>query len=213
MATEKQIAANRRNALMSTGPRSLAGKERSSQNAIKHGLTAHRIIPGEDAQEHLNFRAQLMNAYKPKFRNEVEFVERIAGLLWRMKRIEAFESALLRWSAFQLAAEYDQVDYDPDYLRNEPTDELAGTDADLVDPLRLGRLIDALLDSNAFGKLTRYETSLQRQLESTTRLLHEAQAARREREASPRYKPALDGDPRDEWVEFEGRLIKKARQP
>jgi len=213
MATEKQIAANRANALRSTGPRSLAGKERSSQNAVKHGLTAHRIIPGEDAQEHLNFRAQLMNAYKPKFRNEVELVERIAGILWRMKRIEAFESALLRWGAFKLAAEHDQVDYDPNYLRNEPTDELAGTDADLVDPLRLGRLIDALLDSNSFGKLTRYETSLQRQLESTTRLLHEAQAARREREASPGYKPAPDCDPRDEWVEFEGRLIKKVREP
>jgi len=213
MATDEQIAANRANALKSTGPRSLAGKERSSQNAVKHGLTAHRIIPGEDAQEHLNFRVQLINAYKPKFRNETELVERIADLLWRMKRFAAFEAALLRWGAFKLAAEHDQVDYDPDYLRNEPTDELAGTDADLVDPLRLGRLIDTLLDSNSLGKLTRYETSLQRQLESTTRLLHEAQAARREREASPGYKPALDCDPRDEWVEFEGRLIKKVREP
>ncbi|MEO0792832.1 MAG: hypothetical protein AAFY27_09845, partial [Pseudomonadota bacterium] len=78
---------------------------------------------------------------------------------------------------------------------------------------RLGRVTEALLDSNALGKLTRYETSLQRQLESTTRLLHEAQAARREREASPGYKPRLDSDPSDEWVEFEGRLIKKAREP
>lgn len=213
MATERQIIANRQNALRSTGPRSLGGKERSSQNAIKHGLTAHRIIPGENAQEHLSFRAQMMNAYKPKFRNEVELVERIAGLLWRMKRIEAFEAALLRWGAFQQAVVHDHVEFDPGHLRNEPPDELAGTDADLVDPLRLGRLIEALLDSNAFGKLNRYETSLQRQLESTTRLLHEAQAARREREASPGYKPAFDGDPRDQWVEFEGRLIKKARQP
>ena len=51
MASDKQIAANRANALSSTGPRSLAGKERSSQNTIKHGLTAHRIIPGENAQD------------------------------------------------------------------------------------------------------------------------------------------------------------------
>lgn len=41
MATEKQIAANRRNATRSTGPRTAAGKQRSSQNSLKHGLTAH----------------------------------------------------------------------------------------------------------------------------------------------------------------------------
>src|SRR5262245_52515446 len=38
MASEKQIAANRRNARKSTGPRSRAGKGRASQNAYRHGL-------------------------------------------------------------------------------------------------------------------------------------------------------------------------------
>ena len=37
MSTSKQIAANRRNALKSTGPRTLLGKRRSSRNALKHG--------------------------------------------------------------------------------------------------------------------------------------------------------------------------------
>jgi hypothetical protein len=39
MASERQIAANRRNARKSTGPRSGAGKERASGNAYRHGLT------------------------------------------------------------------------------------------------------------------------------------------------------------------------------
>jgi hypothetical protein len=39
MATERQIAANRRNAQKSTGPRSVAGRKRSSQNAYRHGLS------------------------------------------------------------------------------------------------------------------------------------------------------------------------------
>jgi hypothetical protein len=39
MASERQIAANRRNARKSTGPRSGAGKSRSSRNAYRHGLT------------------------------------------------------------------------------------------------------------------------------------------------------------------------------
>jgi hypothetical protein len=39
MASERQIAANRRNARKSTGPRSGAGKDRASRNAYLHGLT------------------------------------------------------------------------------------------------------------------------------------------------------------------------------
>ncbi len=40
MANEQQIAANRRNAQKSTGPRSDAGKKRASGNAYRHGLAA-----------------------------------------------------------------------------------------------------------------------------------------------------------------------------
>jgi hypothetical protein len=39
MASEKQILANRANALKSTGPRSAAGRMRSSLNAYRHGLS------------------------------------------------------------------------------------------------------------------------------------------------------------------------------
>jgi hypothetical protein len=39
MASERQIAANRRNARRSTGPRSGAGRKRASRNAYRHGLT------------------------------------------------------------------------------------------------------------------------------------------------------------------------------
>jgi len=40
MATPAQIAANRRNAAKSTGPKTSRGKQASSQNAVTHGLTA-----------------------------------------------------------------------------------------------------------------------------------------------------------------------------
>jgi hypothetical protein len=40
MASDKQIAANRRNAAKSTGPRTAAGKERSRMNARRHGLAS-----------------------------------------------------------------------------------------------------------------------------------------------------------------------------
>lgn len=46
MASEKQIAANRANAKRSTGPKTPAGKRRSSGNAFKHGLS---LPLGDDA--------------------------------------------------------------------------------------------------------------------------------------------------------------------
>ena len=39
MATEKQIAANRANALRSTGPKTAAGKSKASRNSYRHGLS------------------------------------------------------------------------------------------------------------------------------------------------------------------------------
>ncbi|MDH6261934.1 hypothetical protein [Bradyrhizobium sp. BR13661] len=39
MATEKQIRANRENAKRSTGPKSPAGRLKSSRNALRHGLS------------------------------------------------------------------------------------------------------------------------------------------------------------------------------
>jgi len=41
MASEKQISANRANALKGHGPRSAGGKARASRNATRHGLAAN----------------------------------------------------------------------------------------------------------------------------------------------------------------------------
>ena len=40
MASERQIAANHANALRSTGPKTAAGKLKSSRNAYRHGLSS-----------------------------------------------------------------------------------------------------------------------------------------------------------------------------
>ena len=50
MATERQIAANRRNARKSTGPKSRSGKRRSATNARKHGLAQHIAAQAEYAR-------------------------------------------------------------------------------------------------------------------------------------------------------------------
>ena len=51
MASERQIAANRRNARKSTGPRSGAGRKRASRNAYRHGLTLSIISTAASAKQ------------------------------------------------------------------------------------------------------------------------------------------------------------------
>ena len=50
MASEQQRAANRANAKRSTGPKTPAGKLRSSRNALKHGLSALVFSPNRDRE-------------------------------------------------------------------------------------------------------------------------------------------------------------------
>jgi hypothetical protein len=51
MASERQIAANRRNARKSTGPRSGAGRKRASRNAYRHGLTLSSTSTAASAKQ------------------------------------------------------------------------------------------------------------------------------------------------------------------
>ena len=52
MSSPAQAAASAANALLSTGPRTDAGKGRSSRNAVTHGLTSKQLViaPGEEAK-------------------------------------------------------------------------------------------------------------------------------------------------------------------
>jgi hypothetical protein len=47
VASERKIAANRRNARKSTGPRSSVGKKRTRRNSYRHGLSATVISSAE----------------------------------------------------------------------------------------------------------------------------------------------------------------------
>jgi hypothetical protein len=96
MASEKQLVANRANAKRSTGPRTEAGKALSRMNAYRHGLTAETIVIGdEDPEAFDRLRADLEKEYNPRPGIESELVERLAVLMWRLRRIPTFEAALI----------------------------------------------------------------------------------------------------------------------
>ncbi len=66
MATIKQINANRKNALLSKGPKTDLGKLNSSKNSLKHGLTAKQLVIGEDLKEFEQYRDLMIEALKPE---------------------------------------------------------------------------------------------------------------------------------------------------
>jgi hypothetical protein len=96
MSSLRQIEANRRNALKSTGPTTQEGKERSRCNAVRHGLTAETVIGTlEDAEDYKAFEASITADYDAQSAVEREMVLRLASLLWRLRRATAVETGLL----------------------------------------------------------------------------------------------------------------------
>src|SRR5208283_747506 len=94
----KQIEANRRNALRSTGPTTPEGKQASRLNALKHGLRAKDvIIPGQE--EPAEFEAilrELFEDWEPEGHTETDLVEQIGLAEWRLRRVHRAELGEIR---------------------------------------------------------------------------------------------------------------------
>jgi anti-sigma-K factor RskA len=103
MNSYRQIEANRRNALKSTGPKTEAGKEVSRRNAVRHGLTAETVIGAlEDADDHQAFEAAITADYDAQSTVERELV-RLASVLWRLQRATTMETRLFEIQSRPLA--------------------------------------------------------------------------------------------------------------
>jgi transcription termination factor NusB len=115
MTSEKQIDANRRNALLSTGPRTDAGRNRSRMNALRHGLTGQvTTMTEEDRAAHDQFSKALIQDLAPHGAMETQLAQRIATDSWRLNRISAIEDNLfalgLSEHSGQLMPDHAQID-------------------------------------------------------------------------------------------------------
>src|SRR5207247_3674996 len=100
MTSFRQIGANRRNAIRSTGPNTEEGKRRSRRNAFRHGLCAETVIENiEDIEDYRAFESAVIADYDVQTAVERELVLRLASLLWRLRRATAIETDLLRIQA------------------------------------------------------------------------------------------------------------------
>jgi hypothetical protein len=97
VSSDRRIAANRRNAKLSTGPRTPEGKARVAQNRLKHGLTGEGRgwIRGEDGAAYENLYNILMEEHQPATETEAHQVELLAHNQWKIRRCAMIEIAAM----------------------------------------------------------------------------------------------------------------------
>src|SRR5262245_16460330 len=186
MTSYRQIEANRRNALKSTGPKTEVGKQTSRRNAVRHGLTAETVIGAlEDADDYKAFEAAIIADYDAESAVERELVLRLASVLWRLRRATTMATGLFdiqaeqlgefgqdrqaeaesRKSLYALFGQTDSVHCDRALLdnlrsRSRATSSSAPNSADPSADLASCFMCLANLPSHALDRLSRYEAIL-----------------------------------------------------
>ena len=213
MATKRQIAANRRNARRSTGPKTAAGKAASSANALRHGLAAARavVLPDEDGEAYERLRQGVIADLDPAGALQEALAQRIVVLLWRLDRAARLEaelfvhgrlavqrkevvaSAVRESAAAGLAAMLGEAD---GARREARFQAKRAIDADIRAQAPSAQvLVERQESAKTFDRLARHEGTLQRALNRT---LEDFRGLRREAEAASSEAASSDAAPAEE---------------
>jgi hypothetical protein len=159
MATTEQINANRENAKLSSGPTSPEGAARSSQNALKHGLTGRTVhLTKSEEEPYRLFHEGLFTDLCPKGANEEYLVEALIDSRWRIAQISKIEAGLYLIGEIENKAE----------LANYPSEKRE----------EACRALTFSKKQKEFDKLNRYQGRLQRQAANDLKKLEELQTTR-----------------------------------
>jgi hypothetical protein len=122
MTSAAQFAANQANAQHSTGPTTPEGKQRTSLNASKHGLTGQfRLLTAAEIPLFDAHCKSILEALAPVGALELDIAQAIAEDRWRLKRARGIDTGIFGAGQKGLlgfpraAATYE----DPEDLRNE----------------------------------------------------------------------------------------------
>ena len=159
-ASINRTAINRSNAAKSTGPRTEAGKQRSSLNALRHGLTGQTVVlPTEDHSAYERHSQSFLAEYRPKDATETQLVQSLIDTSWRMNRAATVETNLFSLGIIEME----------DRLRaNHPEAEAA-----------LAMAMAFREHMRAFANISINSQRLARQFERTLAQLRQIQADRR----------------------------------
>ena len=130
--SERKANANRANAQHSTGPRTNAGKARSSLNALRHGILARaafnsKIDGAERRPEFEAIVAGLGQEFQPQTMSEHLMVQQLAGCYWRLAKVWRYEQEAA-WRTFIAPGipieEYNEFHLDEQYEAFRVRDQL-----------------------------------------------------------------------------------------
>lgn len=150
--TSKSVAKKKR----SGGPRTLAGKVKSSQNAIKTGAySAALILPHENQSEYQELELRLSDEYQPVGVTEIALINDLVRCLWKKARLERIEHSYLIALISQpiTAEEYFRAGYNRE--RDQRVDwileHIGNYEEDEIDFLRVGlRFAELARDNRDF---------------------------------------------------------------
>ena len=200
MTSDRKAEANRRNALKSTGPKTPEGKAAVRLNALKHGLLSREVLlPGENEEALRELGERLRAELQPVGELENLLVDRITTAYWRLRRLGRVEAGIFAWELYQELAERAEREA-RDYESSSLEELVAASDTQITDKKKheealsrarrmrseqeaetvtLGRTFARDADrANAFSKLSRYETAIERGLYRALHELERRQAAR-----------------------------------
>ena len=182
--TPAKAAANRRNALRSTGPRTLDGKASSAKNALRHGLLSQEVLlPNEPGGALETFQARLRTELCPVGELEALLVDRIVSSAWRLRRVLAVEAGLFSPPPPIRSA----MDLDFRKLIGAPEEDEETRELTVGEHFH-----NDAHKTDAFSKLSRYEAGIERAM---FRALHELQRLQALRAGAPVPPPmAVDVD-------------------
>ena len=169
MSTRKQRLANKRNAKNSTGPRTDQGKQRSSQNALKHGVYAvESVIPGEDPADFDKLCDEFGQRYLPDGPYERSLVRQMADAEWRMRRIMRLEADFIKYPVEQARERHNERH------PNQPEPDLS---------LLRGQVLQTR--TIELQRFARYEDTLGRRQRQAHKSLMECRKQEAQRDAPP----------------------------
>ena len=168
ITNELRTAINRANAQKSTGPKTPAGKQRSSMNACKHNLTGHSLILQPDEMEAYNrLTSALLSELKPMTELERQTAQKIIDTHFRLNRIAGVENNIFNFGLIANSTD-------------SPNDDRI--------EVMLAQTRSWIERSNSFEVLGRYEARLTRQVLQFTLELERLKANRKRQELSDSYK-------------------------
>jgi len=163
MPSELKSETARTNGAKSHGPKTPEGKEASSRNSLKHGMTARNtyILECENKQDFQEFWAEHIEIHQPVTAPEKELVEQMAIARWRIRRFVNAETVL--------------IDCEVVRNRGKVEKEFATKSCAVHVAMAIRSLAD---ESRALSLMSRYEARHQRTHDKAYAALRELQEAR-----------------------------------